>query len=312
MITTKTKKITSPVSRYPGSKRLFLKALLADAQPVDAIIEPFAGAAHYSIARLQDGVDFAFLGETDPTVRSLYKVWASTELHADFQHYCDRWTEDFEQDSGSAFQAINTQIESFWGDRALFLGEDAGHCIKAAAGAILRKLTFGGVVRDNAAGEQNAPLVTGQLKQLARYCPNLSGSEVAQKLSVHSGYRQAIAAFKTSGLFSAEALIDPPYYAPREECPRTQTPAYWGHKPHAKETLEICLDTFKLCVLDERIRRVVVTNYISRELDEGLRAIASKHNQSLEFIEGTTLKTMQRSTGKPSDGVKQGFWQIRR
>ena len=56
--------------------------------------------------------------------------------------------------------------------------------------------------------------------------------------------------------------------------------------------------------------RIVVTNYVSNELHDGLSAIASRHNQQLQFFSGDTLKTMQRSTGKVGDGAKQGFWQV--
>ena len=90
--------IKSPISRYPGSKRLHLKELLAAAAPVEAVIEPFAGAAHYSISRLQNGVTQAFLGESDPTVRALYAVWKNKKLHSLFEEYLANWVKAFEND----------------------------------------------------------------------------------------------------------------------------------------------------------------------------------------------------------------------
>lgn len=312
MIAVQTRKISSPVSRYPGSKRLFLKALLADAKPVDAVIEPFAGAAHYSIARLQDDVDFAFLGEADPTVRSLYQVWKNPCLHPKFLEYVENWKTAIRQDEYSAIARLNSRIEvlnSQKPDSSLLSGGYSLPQDRAATGAILRQLTFGGVVRCNGEGKQNATAVRDQLDKIQRWEPTLDGHEVAKGIAVTPDYKDAIAAFQSSGLFSAEALIDPPYYAPLSECPRRQTPAYWGHEPHSQETLKLCLDAFRRCASDTRIQRIVVTNYISDELHEGLGAIALEHGRRIELIAGQTLKTMQRATGKPGDGAKQGFWQ---
>ena len=301
--------IKSPISRYPGSKRLHLKELLADAAPVDAVIEPFAGAAHYSISRLQNGVTQAFLGEADPTVRSLYEVWRQPRLHDFFTLEIEAWSEILGVQPDESMNPAQFDVEKILaGD--IDSSSDAEVLSAAAAGAILRQLTFGGVIRCSDTGKQNAPVVKGQLKKLWRWEANLEGSEVARRFNVQPNYIEAIAAFKNSDLASAEALIDPPYYAPLAECPRRQTPAYWGHKPHAKETLELCLNAFEQCLSDERIRRVVVTNYVSDELHDGLSAIASRHNQQLQFFSGNTLKTMQRSTGKVGDGAKQGFWQV--
>ena len=246
--------IKSPISRYPGSKRLHLKELLADAAPVEAVIEPFAGAAHYSISRLQNGVTQAFLGEADPTVRCLYEVWRQPRLHDSFHNRVQAWSEFLRVEPAQSMNQLNFDVEKMF-RTGIDSSRDADVLAAAVAGAILRQLTFGGVIRCSDTGKQNAPVVKGQLKKLWRWEANLEGADVARRFNVQSNYVEAIAAFKNSDLASAEALIDPPYYAPLAECPRRQTPAYWGHKPHAKETLELCLNAFDQCLSDERIRQ---------------------------------------------------------
>ena len=174
----------------------------------------------------------------------------------------------------------------------------------------MRKLTFGGVVRCNAEGKQNAPFVQGQLDKLWMWKPSFDGAEFAQRILMRNDYKDVIKTFKHSSFTSAEAFIDPPYYAPRQECPRQQTPAYWNHKPHEAGTRDLCLNAVEECAKDKRIKRILVTNYVSQCLDGRLRFMSKQHNRSISFVEGKTLKTMQRSTGKIKDGIKEGFWEI--
>ena len=311
---TKTVAITSPVSRYPGSKRLFLKGLLKDAPNVQAVIEPFAGAGHYAIARLAEGVDFAFFGEVDPTVRALYEVWARPDLHYEFLEAVAGWKRFFADQESIAWQTLNERMEN---------KQEAEHTkvagvrrkIKvvddAATGAVLRQLTLAGIVRKNGKGRQNAPLVADQLNKLASWQPALYGSDLAKRIEVVDAWQGAIARFEASNLFSAEAFVDPPYYVPREDCPIQKTATYWNHQPHEESTLYLCLDAAYACAQDARIERIMVTNYMSKVLDTKLHAIARDCARKIERIDGDALRGMQRKTARgDADAAKQCFWEL--
>jgi len=53
------------------------------------------------------------------------------------------------------------------------------------------------------------------------------------------------------------------------------TPAYPGHRPHDPATLAMAVDSARRLAGSDKVRRLVVTNYFSAELDSHLGELAS-------------------------------------
>ena len=235
---------------------------------------------------------------------SLYLVALDPNLHFPYLEDVREWGHWFSRDSKDAWETLCKRVE------IIEASPQKNLCVEAAAvGSVLRKLTFGGVVRKNKHNKQNAPLVNGQIEKLVGWEPTLELHKIKKEVHLRNDFRRAIEAFLESKFEAAEALIDPPYYAPRSECPRTQTATYWGHEPHSVRTKYLCTNAVRMCCEEARFKRIVVTNYLSKDLDERLREIATQNNRQISFVSGKALKTMQRTT-KLEDGVKQGFWEI--
>jgi site-specific DNA-adenine methylase len=303
-------KYKSPLQRYPGSKRGYLPKLWDECE-TEAVVEPFAGAAHYSFDRLNQGWILApkqvFLGEQDKGVRAIYETWRSPETYSAFYTRLEFWRIEFCFTSAdSAWKALVREIEEWSAAPELDSTQTAYFACAALA---LRKLTFGGVVRNNAKGKLNIKYCEGQVNELIGW--NFIFPPIPEAgVSICSDWQSAIAAFKNSDLKSAEALIDPPYYAPKQKG-KVCTAAYLGHEPHSDRTRQLCTKAFEACLMDGRFRLINVTNYFSDELDQELGAIALNHGVKLECRVENGLKSMNKS-GKEKDGETEAIWTVRR
>lgn len=303
-------KYSSPFQRYPGSKRGYLSKLWDERDRV-AVVEPFAGAAHYSFERLSQGWVLApkhvFFGEQDASVRAVYETWICPEQHAAFYTRLEFWRMEFcFCSTDSAWTALIKEFDE-WQSASSLNAEQLAYF--AAIALVIRKLTFGGVVRAGASGRLNVKYCARQVKQLIgwhfEFPPTPSAS-----VSILNDWQSAITAFKNSDLPSAEALIDPPYYAPRQKGRRC-TAAYLDHEPHSDRTRKLCTDAFSACIKDPKFRLINVTNYYSDVLDDELREIARDHGEKLERVDAGSLKSMNKS-GAKKVGEKEGIWTIRR
>lgn len=231
---------TSPLTRYPGSKR--------------------------SRPDLHHQADAAFVAESDPSVLAVWLAWLQQEQHGEVLDRLGLWQKEFTGECVE--QAWNALKHAF---------ENSEGAELAAASLALRKLTFGGVVRNGATGNLNIRYVKCQVPKFLKwdyaFPPQPSGLVHAS-----NDWRGSWAAVQQYSFRLAKALIDAPYWLP--EGPGTSrrgtgrmSPAYRGHLPHADETKALCVDAFAAAVSDPRFTLIQVTNYYSDELHSDLAEI---------------------------------------
>jgi hypothetical protein len=246
----------SPLPRYPGSKRLY----------------------HH----LHNPIDLAFLSDSDPTVHAVWLAWLNPSKHAAVLNEIDKWKHVFERlGPDEAWTQLKLSIEDFPGDFVEL----------AAASLVLRKLTFGGVVREGASGRLNIKWVQGQVTQLLKWTykfpPQPNGL-----INISLDWRDSLAQLQRAAFDEAIALIDPPYWLPygpgssRRGTGR-MSPCYPGHSPHAPWQRDMCLDAVAAALADPRITRIFITNYYSAELAGALFELCPElHEQAQGKLDG--------------------------
>lgn len=311
-------KYSSPLQRYPGSKRGYIDRLW-DGQYREALIEPFCGAAWYTLERSSSILPpgSISLADADASVQCIFKVWIEERLEDAVYEEIAYWkkkfnelapdkawsdlTHDYAWYSHAHKSRVRDAVETDLTDRQI--------AKLAATGLVMRKLTFGGVMRTGAAGKINVRYVKGQLEQLERWeykFPPLPDA----KFYFARSWEEVMEGFSGFDVSSAEAFLDPPYYAPKTDGRRC-TPAYIGHAPHAPETLALCTESFESCLKDPRITRINVTNYYSEELDHALIDLCGRHGCKVSLSRGGELKGMNK-VGKEKLGETEGLWTVRR
>ena len=231
---------TSPLTRYPGSKR-----------------------RHFD---LHHEANAAFIGESDPSVLAVWLAWLQPRTHAEVLRRLELWKNEFQStDVEPAWEALKHSFETSQGAEL------------AAASLALRKLTFGGVVRDGATGNLNIRYVQCQVPKFLKWTyvfpPQPSGLVHAS-----NDWQGSWAAVERHHFEEGIAVLDPPYWLPygpgssRRGTGR-MSPAYRGHQPHAEETKALCVEAFAVAVSDPRFALIQITNYYSEELNAELQAV---------------------------------------
>jgi hypothetical protein len=229
---------TSPLTRYPGSKRRY--------------------------AELHFPVDLAYFSDSDPSVLAVWEAWLDPAKHADVLTVIDGWK--------ALFQVMGADIP--WHQLKAAVGGEAQGIELAGASLALRKLTFGGVVREGAKGKLNIKWVPCQVSQFLQWTylfpPQPNGS-----INLSRDWRDSLAELQKGDFDEAIAVIDPPYWLPygpgssRRGTGR-MSPCYPGHDPHAQWQMDMCVDAFAAALAEPRITQIFVTNYHSSELANAL------------------------------------------
>ena len=287
-------KISALVPRYPGSKRLYD---FNDCGDYDSVIEPFTGSGITSLKLLNQGARSLFWADTDATMRAIYHVWVNSELHDQFYIHLEEFRSSFCRETVERDIAWNQLKDTF--DAA-----DISIPAKLAAASLcLRKLTFGGVVRASANGKLNVTYCNGQLDELKKWRYRLPIAPPT--LSISQSWEGSFKELEESDCKRTFCLIDPPYWLPLYEADESlkkvrrqtgaMTPCYLGHKPHDRATLDLCVDAVRVALSIQKIKRIVVTNYFSEELDSAIAALCE------EFKKPLTIKTVGKL-----DGINRG------
>jgi site-specific DNA-adenine methylase len=294
--------ITALVPRYPGSKRLYD---FDDRANYDSVIEPFTGSGITSLKLMNRGARSLFWADTDPTMRAIYRVWIDKSLHDLFYSYLEGFRSSFFKERPDA--SIESDQDEAWSQlKDVFDGaDDSDPARLAAASLCLRKLTFGGVVRASSNGRLNVTYCKGQLDELKKWRYKLPIAPPFLNLSISQSWEGSFKELEKSNCERAFCLIDPPYWLPLHEADGhlkkarrqtgTMTPCYLGYKPHDRATLDLCVDAVKIALSSSKIKRIVVTNYFSEDLDGAIASLCE------EFKKPLSVKTVGRL-----DGINRG------
>lgn len=274
--------MTYLVPRFPGGKRNHGKYQIWDGAVYDACIEPFAGGSAFSQQMLRRGCKNVFLGERDPLLLPIYECWLAPYTHQRVYDLIDSWKQRFLN-----AHYDRDRIDVVWEclKRRLDEREDYTKEEIAAASLVLRKLTFGGVVRLNTKDKLNVRYVECQIQLLEKWVYRFPYIDQEARVYLKPSWQQAMLRFKMwadrNPNGSAIALVDPPYYA---ELPTGEqmekrkrqdgiTPAYPGHLPHNLKTLALSVEPVEELLKFSQVERIVVTNYYSDRLDSALRKL---------------------------------------
>lgn len=281
--------------RYPGSKR---KHPIYDGGHYNAVIEPFAGSAALSFQMLRRGCQSIFLADTDPTIRAVYEVWADPSLHEQFYACIRSYLALLREKPDQAWEVMTSK---FVNSAPIPVPEIS------AISLIVRDLTFGGIVRVNDAGKFNAVMVQGQYEKLKRWGVERYALPYAPKhLVVASDALELLDQYSAHGWGDrALCLIDAPYWTP---LPSHRS--YGDYEPSDPKWLLLCLAVTKKALSNPRISRVVVINYWSGELDQGLQELSQEVGHDRPYTSRLgKLANMQRGRGFVSKNVEY-MWEF--
>jgi hypothetical protein len=298
-------KFKSPLPRYMGSKRKFCK-LLDNGKNHQVILEPFAGAAHYSFHKFSqpEPPSHVFWGEKDASVRAIFLAWG-WGYHEEVCAKIHDWKERF-RDNGA--RTMWPALTDAW--ETCNTSEGRVHLIDfAAASLVLRKLTFGGMLRTNKSdGRLNIKYVGCQLPELLKWNFTFPPIPEDAPFCLMPSWQGCIMQFRKAERFNtAEALLDPPYWSPD----KSLTGCYPGHDPSSVETFGLSVDSFRACLEDERIKRIILCNYYSDELDCAVHNVAGEFGEEVQAIQTGTLAGVQKSR-KITTTESQAIWVVER
>ena len=307
-------KVSALVPRYPGSKRLYD---FNDCGDYDSVIEPFTGSGITSLKLMSQGARSLFWSDTDATMRAIYRVWVNSELHDQFYIHLEEFRSSF-------FRKPIERDRAWIQLKDTFDAADTSSPAKLAAASLcLRKLTFGGVVRASANGKLNVTYCKGQLDELKKWRYQLPIAPPT--LSISQSWEGSFKELEKSDCKRTFCLIDPPYWVPLYETvswlpldkgfkkvsakTSTMTAAYLGHKPHERATFDLCVDAVRVALSSQKIKRIIVTNYFSEELDSEIAALCD------EFKKPCAIETVGKLDGINRGRVattqnKEAIWSI--
>jgi hypothetical protein len=320
---------TGLLAPFVGSKADVKKYPVHDGGQYDATVEPFGGSGHFTTRHL-DHIGRAFVAERDPTVWAVWYCWLRPELRRRVDAELIRWQGEVIQDAEAAFETLSDFIDT----TILAAGLTSTSTIVALAAAriTIGKLNFGAVVRCNATeGKLNISLSEDKRSSFeARHnSPQLSlvtreeinawvhhwrplPPEVRVNLFTH--WRHVCQALERSSVTRAIALVDPIYWLPYE--PGTDrrgsgamSPAYPGHQPSAEETFGDCVDCAEWLLATGKVKRLVLTNYISDPLGVALADLSGRYGIDFEFSNLGPLSTMNKRQAAKTEN-EEGAWEF--
>jgi hypothetical protein len=271
------------IARFPGSKRLHRRRLFPGRYAT--VVEAFAGGGSVTTGLAPR---HAFAGEANPATRAVWEVWSHPDIHEAVYGHLEALKQAMLDDQATAWPALKARYEE---------PVEATDSLAAVA-LMMHRLTFGGVTRCNRFGLLNVALSRGQLGKLAKW--RYRFPPAPERLVVTPGWEAAIASFAASGATNALALVDPPYWMPYTPGTRRRgtggmTPAYPGHKPHDPATLAMCLDSATALAAMPQVERLVVTNYLTQEMDEAMHTIANDAGRYIQRLDLGRLAGLNRS-----------------
>lgn len=259
------------IPRYPGSKRRRLPAWAKwlDGYRPTVVIEPFGGGLWYSLGSMQSknpAREYRF-AEVQGDLQAVYRCWflgkedEVRQVVASWQH---------------AFATEDPEV--VWTELKRVFTHSGNAVARAGASLCLRKLTMSGVTRDTpGSGELNVRYVKTQLEPLQRYVPTFPPLVGSIQMKPDFGAVD----WELGHADRAIAIIDPPYsgevldhrVAPSRRSGKYISPAYVGHRPHARATQEMGIKALDQA-MSHRVQRIIMCNYFSPQLDARFQVAA--------------------------------------
>jgi site-specific DNA-adenine methylase len=298
------------LSPYPGAKN-------PDRYPVhdggnyDCWVAPFAGSGEQEawLALHYPGLPLV-VADADPAVLAVWRCWGSegarNAVNEALNSYTARVYADPEEGFGRLAMRFHEGVSRY---PRVFID-------LAAVSILLRRLTFGGVIRLNGDGVLNVGLSQDKLQSFLKgwkfewptpprslkvFCDwALAMDWVAghDPRTPETNYRRAI------------AIVDPPY------CAGT-TDAY----ANADGQLSMALDCIEGLLASGNVARIVAFNYWGEWVEgadapteypvcEAMQQLAAKYGTDAHFSHLGTLATMNKGTGKAAVHRFEGVWEI--
>jgi site-specific DNA-adenine methylase len=301
------------IERFPGSKRKHLSIPgIIPMHDVEATLEPFAGSGAFTLAMLQNRrAKKGYLGEKDQSLFSVYCAWQNPRTHKSIYDVLHVWQNRFAETQ--LIPKFNTELGRFEYAAPTANVDEVWEALKTAfemgspsACLALRKLTFGGVVRESNSGNLNIKWTQGQMDAFLHWQYEFPP---VVSISLSTDCIDAIIACKQGNHKSVAAWIDPPYYLPKDEYGR-MVPCYPGHKPHDESTLELALDALTGATgLMPTLSHLVYTNYSSKKHDEEVnRTLKLMGFDTVTFIDNGRLDKMNNNPTEISVDAREGIW----
>jgi hypothetical protein len=321
---------TGLLSPYVGSKENVTKYPVHDGGDYDAIIEPFLGSGHFTTRHI-GSIGKAFVAEQDPSVWAVAYCWTQPRLRVAVDSIVLQYRAMILEDAETAYDYLKSEFDRIVAEGKAFWNRPV--TVKLAAVSItIRKLLFGAVTRPNATtGKLNVSLSQDKLKTFEKKhgVPQLQlltreecqtwvhhWRPLPQGAQVHLflDWRFTCMALERSSVESAIAFIDPMYWVPyRPGTARrgtgAMTPAYRGHDPSDRQLLMDCIDCVEWLLSTGKVKRLVVTNYISDPMRAAMARLAQKYDFPLWFSDLGPLNTMNKRH-KAKTQYHEGAWEF--
>lgn len=300
---------TRLLSPYPGAKNPAVYPV-HDGGDYDCWVAPFAGSGEQEawIARMYPGMA-VIAADADPLVRSVWRCWDSAGARNAVVEAIKGYSVKVESDPEKGFELLSLQMQQG------LLSYPSSFINLAAVSIVLRRLTFGGVIRLNSKGELNVGLSQDKLRTFRKGW-EFAWPQSPNRLRMFDDWAKAmdfVAGWGPDPLWnfsSAIAIIDPPY------CDGT-TAAY----AHADGTMSMGVDCIDGLLASGNVSRIVAFNYWGEWVEgdsapteypicKAMQHLAQRHNVDVYFSHLGTLATMNKGAGKAAVHRYEGVWEI--
>lgn len=296
---------SSLLGPFAGNKGRRKYAPIHDGGQYDCILEAFLGGGGFSLSTWNP--TRSLIGaDCDPAVTSVWKSWLNPAIQTKVSTLVKTWQEQVAIEPYSTFRSLAEIINR--DGHPCTTGKDRIATL-AAASLVIRRLCFGCFLRKTKKTKRlNIALSYKSKGSKLESFPRWQHSWPRQldNCSVSKTWSIAVLRAKFSPYKNILAIVDPPYWVPyipgtKRRGTGAMTAAYPEHDPSSPEFLNMCLDSTEALLRLPNVKRIVVFNYFSRELDTKLKTIARRHG----------MKAI-RSDLDPLSNVNNGFKQRKR
>jgi site-specific DNA-adenine methylase len=293
------------LSPYPGAKNPAVYPV-HDGGDYDCWVAPFAGSGEQEawLARHYPGLP-VIAADADPMVRAVWECWRTEKLRKSTRLLVQAWKERVLKRPEETFQEL-AELATFDSMHRNPLGYNP--VAVAAVSIILRRLTFGGVMRFNDKGVFNVGLSQDKLNTLRDGGWAFEWPEPPQVLTVFNSWAKAAQVHPLAT--RAIAIVDPPY------CAGT-TDAY----ANADGDYTMALDCISDLLASGNVARIVAFNYWGEWVEgndapteypicKAMQVLAHKYSVDVYFSHLGTLATMNKAADKAAVHRYEGVWEI--
>jgi len=246
------------------------------------------------------------VSDSDFLVRATWEAWHRPRLRKETAALVQAWQQRIERNPEEAFAEL-AELASFYYRPAHQI--EYNPVLVPTVSILLRRLTFGGVIRLNAKGVLNVGLSQDKLQSF------LNGWEFTwpappKSLKVFGDWSGVTDWIDGVDGVEAIAIVDPPY------CAGT-TDAY----ANAGGDAAMALDCIEALLASGNVTRIVAFNYWGEMADDAdtpteypicdaMQMLAHRHGVEAHLSHLGTLATMNKGAGKTAVHRFEGVWEI--